>query len=38
VARIRWDKPAREADRIETLEALVGERRGPALTPPDQPS
>ena len=23
VARIRWDKPAREADRIETLEALL---------------
>ena len=27
VARIRWDKPAREADRIETLEALL---RAPA--------
>jgi DNA ligase-1 len=25
VARIRWDKPAREADRIETLEALLRE-------------
>lgn len=23
IARIRWDKPAREADRIETLEALL---------------
>ena len=23
VARIRWDKPTREADRIETLEALL---------------
>jgi len=27
VARIRWDKPAREADRLESLEALVGERK-----------
>lgn len=27
VSRIRWDKPAREADRIETLEALL---RAPA--------
>jgi DNA ligase-1 len=27
VARIRWDKPAREADRIETLEALLGMRK-----------
>ncbi len=25
VARIRWDKPAREADRIDTLEALLRE-------------
>ncbi len=25
IARIRWDKPAREADRIETLEALLRE-------------
>ena len=24
IARIRWDKPAREADRIESLEALLG--------------
>jgi DNA ligase-1 len=23
VARIRWDKPAREADRLETLEKLI---------------
>ena len=28
VARIRWDKPAREADRIEGLEALIGMRNG----------
>jgi DNA ligase-1 len=23
IHRIRWDKPSREADRIETLEALL---------------
>jgi len=23
IARIRWDKPAREADRIESLESLL---------------
>lgn len=27
VARIRWDKPSREADRLEALEALIGERK-----------
>ena len=27
VARIRWDKPPREADRLESLETLVGERK-----------
>jgi len=27
ISRIRWDKPAREADRIEALEALIGARR-----------
>jgi DNA ligase 1 len=27
VARIRWDKPARDADRLEALEALIGERK-----------
>jgi len=27
VARIRWDKPAREADRLDALEALIGERK-----------
>ncbi len=26
VARIRWDKPAAEADRLESLEALIAER------------
>jgi len=26
IARIRWDKPPREADRIETLEKLIGRR------------
>ena len=30
VARIRWDKPAREADRIEGLEALIGTRNAGA--------
>jgi len=34
IARIRWDKPAAEADRIETLEKLV-ETRTPA--PADEP-
>jgi DNA ligase-1 len=24
IARIRWDKPAAEADRVETLAALAG--------------
>ncbi|MGO9675003.1 MAG: cisplatin damage response ATP-dependent DNA ligase [Methylocella sp.] len=28
IARIRWDKPAREADRIESLEALLGQLGG----------
>ena len=27
VSRIRWDKPARDADRIEAVEALIGERK-----------
>ncbi|MDB5569183.1 MAG: dependent ligase [Hyphomicrobiales bacterium] len=27
VSRIRWDKPARDADRLEAVEALVGERK-----------
>jgi DNA ligase-1 len=26
IARLRWDKPAREADRLETLRALIGKR------------
>jgi DNA ligase-1 len=25
INRLRWDKPPREADRIETLEAMLGE-------------
>ena len=25
ISRLRWDKPAREADRIEALTALLGE-------------
>ena len=27
VARIRWDKPSRDADRLGALEALIGERK-----------
>ncbi len=27
VSRIRWDKPARDADRLESVEALIGERK-----------
>ena len=27
VSRIRWDKPSRDADRLEAVEALVGERK-----------
>lgn len=27
IARIRWDKPSGEADRIETLTALIGKRK-----------
>ena len=30
IARIRWDKPAAEADRIETLAKLVEARAAPA--------
>ncbi len=32
IARIRWDKPAREADRIESLEALLNEPRASCRT------
>jgi DNA ligase-1 len=32
VARIRWDKPAREADRLQSLEALL---RAPVAAPSD---
>lgn len=35
IARIRWDKPAREADRIETLEALLTATRAGAAAPDD---
>lgn len=28
ISRIRWDKPPAEADRLETLEALIGDRGG----------
>src|SRR5262245_60045045 len=34
VARIRWDKPATEADRIEALAALVEARAEPGRTEP----
>lgn len=27
ISRIRWDKPARDADRLESLEALIGARK-----------
>jgi DNA ligase-1 len=30
VSRIRWDKPAEEADRLETLEALIAAENRPA--------
>jgi len=26
ISRIRWDKPSNEADRLETLEAMIGDR------------
>jgi len=35
VSRIRWDKPARDADQIESLEALLGARS--AAKPPPSP-
>ena len=28
ISRLRWDKPPREADRLETLETNAGEDRG----------
>jgi DNA ligase-1 len=36
VARIRWDKPPHEADRLDSLERLIAEREnaGGALSPP----
>ncbi len=34
VSRIRWDKPPREADRIETLEALLATYPEPETTDP----
>jgi DNA ligase 1 len=33
ISRIRWDKPAAEADRLETLAKLVETRAEPATTP-----
>jgi len=33
ISRLRWDKPPRDADRLETLEAILAklERASPAL-------
>jgi DNA ligase-1 len=31
ISRLRWDKPPREADRLETLERMLASRAGPAL-------
>ena len=31
ISRLRWDKPPGEADRLETLEALLDTRPGPAV-------
>jgi len=33
VSRIRWDKPARDADCIESLEALLGTRSAAKAQP-----
>ena len=35
ISRIRWDKPASEADRIDYLQAMleVGSRSAPTRTP-----
>ena len=30
ISRLRWDKPPREADRLETLERMLDENRGAA--------
>jgi DNA ligase-1 len=27
ISRLRWDKPPREADRLETLERMLGDER-----------
>jgi DNA ligase-1 len=35
IARIRWDKPAAEADRLESLERLVEARPAPGAARPD---
>jgi DNA ligase-1 len=35
ISRLRWDKPPGEADRLETLEAMLERiERGRAQTPP----
>jgi DNA ligase-1 len=33
VARVRWDKPAAEADRVATLAAMVDARRAARMAP-----
>ena len=33
ISRIRWDKPAEEADRVETLAGLVERQQASAATP-----
>jgi DNA ligase 1 len=33
ISRLRWDKAPRDADRLETLEALLGRRAGPNDAP-----
>jgi DNA ligase-1 len=35
ISRLRWDKPPRDADRIETLEALLEKRGTPAIASAD---
>jgi DNA ligase-1 len=37
INRLRWDKHPRDADRIETLQALLGRRSGPDLANPAAP-
>jgi DNA ligase-1 len=34
IHRIRWDKPPREADRLEHLEAMLDAKPSPPARPP----